>query len=60
MEQRCNCFADKTTNDPMWAFNSILRFLQFQKERVEKEEITAATLRNFIKAIKNLFLIYII
>jgi hypothetical protein len=52
IEERCNCFADKGTNDPTWAFNSILRFLQFQKDRVEKEEITGATLRNFIKAIK--------
>jgi hypothetical protein len=52
MEQRYNYFADKGINDPNWAFNSILRFLQFQKERVEKEEITGATLRNFIKAIK--------
>ena len=52
IEQRCNYFADKGINDPNTAFNSILRFLQFQKERVEKEEITGATLRNFIKAIK--------
>ena len=36
----------------IWAFNCIVRFLQFQKERVENEEITGATLRNFIKAIK--------
>ena len=26
--------------------------MQFQKERVEKEEITGATLKNFIKSIK--------
>ena len=31
MEQRCNYFADKATNDPTWAFNCIVRFLQFQK-----------------------------
>ena len=49
MEQRCNYFADKGINDSNWAFNSILRFLQFQKERVEKEEITGATLRNLSK-----------
>jgi hypothetical protein len=36
----------------MWAFNSIGFFLQFQKEAIEKEEITATTLGNFIKAIK--------
>ena len=43
MEQRCNYFGDEATNDPTWAFNCIVRFLQFQKERVEKEQITGAT-----------------
>ena len=47
MEERCNYFASNGVNDPIWAFNTIVRFLQFQKERVEKE-ITGATLRNFI------------
>ena len=35
--ERCNYFAVKSTNDPTWAFNSIIRFLQFQKDRVEKK-----------------------
>ena len=52
MEERCNYFADKGTKNSNWAFNCIVRFLQYQKERVEREEITGATLRNFIKAIK--------
>ena len=52
MDERCNYFASKATKNPNWAFNCIVRFLQFQKERVEKEEITGATLRNFIRAIK--------
>jgi hypothetical protein len=52
MEERCNHFANKGTNDPSWAFNCIVKFLQYQKERVGKEDITGATLRNFIKAIK--------
>ncbi|MDF2738575.1 MAG: hypothetical protein K0S93_2436 [Nitrososphaeraceae archaeon] len=52
IEERCNYFANKGTKDPSWAFNCTVRFLQYQKERVEKEEITGATLRNFIKAIK--------
>lgn len=30
----------------------IMAFLQFQKERVDKREITGATLRNFVKPIK--------
>ncbi len=52
MEERFNYFARKRTKDPNWAFNAVTKFLQFQKERVKMEEITEATLRNFIKAIK--------
>ena len=35
MEVRCNYFANKRINDPTWTFNCIVRFLQFQKEKVE-------------------------
>lgn len=52
IEDRCNLFAAKAIEDQAWTFNTIIKFLQFQKERVEKEEITGATLRNFIKPIK--------
>jgi hypothetical protein len=52
MEERYNYFAKKGTKDPNWAFNAVIKFLQFQKERVERQEITGATLRNFVKAIK--------
>ncbi len=49
IERRCNQFAFNGTKDSKWAFNCIIKFLQFQKERVEKGEITGATLRNFVK-----------
>jgi hypothetical protein len=52
IEQRCNLFAANGKRNPSWAFSCIVRFLQYQKERVEREEITGATLRNFVKAIK--------
>src|SRR5438094_5667959 len=39
MEERCNLFASKGIKDPNWAFSCIVKFLQFQKERVEKKEI---------------------
>ena len=42
----------RLSSNPKWAFSKILEFLQFQKERVEKQEISPATLRNFVKAIK--------
>jgi hypothetical protein len=52
MEDRCNLFASKGKRDPSWGFSCIVRFLQHQKERVEREVITGATLRTFVKAIK--------
>ena len=52
MEQRCNFFAENGMKDPNWAFHHIIKFLQFQKERVERCEITGATLRNSVKSLK--------
>jgi hypothetical protein len=52
MDERCNLFAAKGNRNPIWVFSCIVKFLQYQKERVEREEITGATLRNFVKAIK--------
>ena len=50
--KRCGYFAKKGKADPDWAFKNIVRFLQFQRERVEQEEIAGSTLKNFPKAIK--------
>jgi len=52
IEQRCNDFAVRAQSDVNWVLNKIIIFLQFQKERTEKGEITSATLSNFVKAIK--------
>jgi hypothetical protein len=52
LEEQCNLFATKGLEDQKWAFNNIIKFLQYQKERVEKTEITGGTLRNFVKTIK--------
>lgn len=54
MERRCNDFAEesKRNPNPNWALNNFIRFLQYQKERVEKGEIAAGTLRNFLKSLK--------
>jgi integrase len=51
-EDRCNLFAEKGKQDPNWAFNSILKYTLSQKERVERKEITAGTLRNCVKVVK--------
>ena len=52
LEEQCNLFATKGLEDQKWAFTNIIRFLQYQKERVETAEITGGTLRNFVKTIK--------
>ena len=50
-DTRCNLFAMKGIEDPSWAFSCILRFIQSQKNRVDRKEITGGTLRNCIKVI---------
>ncbi|MGA9169858.1 MAG: hypothetical protein WBZ20_06915 [Nitrososphaeraceae archaeon] len=52
MDERCNRFAYGGRNDSSWVFGNILRFLHSQKERVERKEITASTLGNYVKTIK--------
>jgi hypothetical protein len=46
IEQRCNLFAAKGIKDPTWAFSSIVKFLQFQMERVEKS-LTSKAVKRF-------------
>ncbi len=35
-----------------WAFNAILKFMQFQLDRANRKEITGSTVRNYLKSIK--------
>ena len=44
IEVRFNLFAEKAKSDSHRAIVHIISFLQYEKERVQKEEITAATL----------------
>jgi integrase len=52
IEIRCNHFAERGKININWTLHQIIRFLQFQKERVENKLITAATLKNFVKSLK--------
>lgn len=52
IEERCNNFAAHALENLNWALENVVYFLQFEKERTEKGEITAATLNNFVKALK--------
>ena len=51
--KRCNDFAEKAREHRNWAFDQVIKFFHFQKERVGRGEIKAATLRNFIKSLKS-------
>ena len=54
INERCNNFVSKSRNEvsSTWVVNQVIDFLQLQKNRVEIGEITASTLRNFVKALK--------
>jgi hypothetical protein len=52
IEKRFNAFSLKAKEDTNWFINSIVRYLQFHRQRVDRKEITGSTLRNYIKAIK--------
>jgi hypothetical protein len=52
IEQRALIFADRGRKGPNWASNSIVEFIQYHRDRVNRKEITGATVRNFIKGIK--------
>ena len=52
LEDRAEKFAECGKKNTEWAFQNILRFIHCQKKRVEQKEITSATVRNYVKAIK--------
>jgi hypothetical protein len=52
LEEQAREFAKKGRADFNWAFANILRFVQFQMDRVDRKEITGATVRNYVKSIK--------
>src|SRR5438874_938239 len=52
LEERAKAFAKRGKDDGNWSLNSILKFVQFQKDRVDKKEISGATVRNYVKSIK--------
>jgi hypothetical protein len=38
--------------DTQWVFNNLIKFMQFHLDRVNRKEITGATVRNYLKSIK--------
>jgi hypothetical protein len=52
IEQRCNILGERAKKDVSWLTNKIIKYLQIHRQRVEAKEITASTLRNYVKPIK--------
>jgi integrase len=52
MQERCKEFVIKGSDDAAWVSNNILKFIQIQKQRLEQKQISGATIRNYLKAIK--------
>ena len=46
LEDRARAFAQRGKDDESWALNNIVKFVQYQRDRVERKEITGATVRN--------------
>src|SRR6478672_6982509 len=45
-------FEEDTNNNSQWVFNNLIKFMQFHLDRVNRKEITGATVRNYVKSIK--------
>jgi hypothetical protein len=53
IEEKSKNFVKKLEKDgSQWVFNSVLKFMQLQLQRVNRKEIAGATARNFLKSIK--------
>ena len=53
IENRTNAFAYTAIQEIKSAVEHMIRFLKYQKSRVENGDITVATLRNYVKAVKS-------
>lgn len=57
MEERCRKFIEKVKEseekgNSKWAYAAVIKFLQHQKDRCDKKEITGSTVRGYYKAVK--------
>ena len=52
IEDRCNVLGKKAKEDSIWFGNNVARYFHAHRQRLEKREISASTLRNYLKPIK--------
>jgi hypothetical protein len=51
-EDKASAFVTKAKSDGAWVFSQLAKFFMFQKERIDRREIGAATARNYVKSLK--------
>ena len=52
MKERCIFLTDESKKNSQWIINGIVAYIIYQRNRLERKEITGATLFNYLKAIK--------
>jgi hypothetical protein len=50
LDERARIFAKRSKVDSNWAFDNIIKFIQFQNDRVNKKDITGVKVRNYVKS----------
>jgi hypothetical protein len=48
LEERCLAFVNNGKENVNWVFTNILKFVLFYKQRIDKKEISGATLINYL------------
>ena len=54
LEEKARTFAKKGKNDVDWTLSNIVKFVYYQRERVDKKEISGGTVRNYFQRKINL------
>jgi integrase len=52
LNEKASYFYNKAKSDPQWLQDNFMRFIEYQKERVTNNEISANTISNYYKATK--------
>ena len=52
MKERCIFLAEEGKKNNQWILNCIVAYIMYQRNRLERKEITGATLFNYLKSIK--------
>jgi hypothetical protein len=52
-EDKARAFAAQARLDPVFAFNSVLKFFQLKCEQIDRKEVPIGTVRNYLKSINS-------